>query len=71
MRVRISIVITQAVVVAAISACVGEAPPPEEQGAEYRAPRTADGQAGSERSLASAEHGATYDLEAHAARPAL
>ena len=57
MRVRVSIVMTLAVVVAAVSACVGQSPPPpDEQGAEYRAPRTAEGRPDL-KDLASAEHG--------------
>ena len=71
MRVRVSIVMTQAVVVAAVSACVGQPPPPpEDQGAEYRAPRTAEGRPDLN-GIWQALNTASYDLEAHAARPAL
>ncbi len=71
MRVRVSIVMTQAVVVAAVSACVGQPPPPpEDQGAEYRAPRTAEGRPDLN-GIWQALNTANYDLEAHAARPAL
>jgi hypothetical protein len=69
MRVRISILIMQAVVVAAVSACVGQTPPPAEQRAEYRAPRTADGRPDLS-GIWQALNTANYDLEAHAARPA-
>jgi hypothetical protein len=71
MRVPLSIVVTQALVVAVVSGCVGQSPPPPgAQAAEYRAPRTPHGQPDLS-GIWQAMNTAHYDLEAHAARPAL
>jgi hypothetical protein len=69
MRARLAIVMTHAIVVATVTACVAQSPPPPD-GTDYRAPRTADGRPdlnGIWQALSTAH----YDLEDHAARPAL
>jgi hypothetical protein len=71
MRARVSILMMQAAVVAAIAGCMGQSPPsPADESAEYRAPRTADGRPDLN-GVWQALNTANYDLEAHAARPAL
>jgi hypothetical protein len=68
MRVRTAIVVLEVVVVAAVSACDRSPPPPD--ATEYRAPRTPAGRPDLN-GIWQALNTAHYDLEDHAARPAL